>query len=173
MHNTESVVENETHKVLLDFVIQTDQLNLARQSDILIVNQKKRTCRIVDFTVPTVHRVTLKKKEKRKKYLHFARELTNTIEHENDGDTSCYWCTWNNPEKIGEGTPKRRNKRKSGNYPDYSIIKIGQNSEKGPWDFRRLAGFQTPARNHQLTLVWKTQMTIAIIKIIIIIIIII
>ena len=37
--------------------------------------QKKRTCRIVDFTVPADHRVKLKKSEKKDKYLKLAREL--------------------------------------------------------------------------------------------------
>ena len=39
---------------------------------------------------------------------------------------------------------------------DYNIVKIGQNTKKGPGDLRRLAVTQTPVRNHQLTLVWKT-----------------
>ena len=30
MHNIESVLENETHKILWDFVIQTDHLILTR-----------------------------------------------------------------------------------------------------------------------------------------------
>ena len=37
MHNQESVQENVTHKVFLDFEIQTDHLVLARQPDRVIV----------------------------------------------------------------------------------------------------------------------------------------
>ena len=37
--------------------------------------QKKRTCKIVDFAVPAEHRIKLKECEKRNKYLDFAREL--------------------------------------------------------------------------------------------------
>ena len=37
--------------------------------------EKKRTCRIVDFTVPAGDRVKLKESEKRDKYLDLAREL--------------------------------------------------------------------------------------------------
>ena len=33
-HNPESVLENDTHKILWDFEIQTDYLILARRSDI-------------------------------------------------------------------------------------------------------------------------------------------
>ena len=45
----------------------------------------------------------------------------------------------------------------SGDYPNYCIIEIGQNTEKNPGDLRRFTVTQTPVRNHQLTLVWKTQ----------------
>ena len=34
--------------------------------------------------------------------------------------------------------------------------KIGQNTKKMPGDLRRLAVTQTPVKNHQLMLVWKT-----------------
>ena len=37
--------------------------------------QKKRTCKIVDFAVSADHRLKLKESEKMDKYLDFAREL--------------------------------------------------------------------------------------------------
>ena len=37
--------------------------------------KKKTTCRIMDFAVPTDHKVKLKESEKRDKYLDFAREF--------------------------------------------------------------------------------------------------
>ena len=37
--------------------------------------QKKRTCKIVDFAVPADHRIKLKEYEKKDKYLNLAREL--------------------------------------------------------------------------------------------------
>ena len=37
--------------------------------------QKKRTCKIVDFAVPADHRIKLKECEKKNKYLDLAREL--------------------------------------------------------------------------------------------------
>ena len=54
------------------------------------------------------------------------------MEHEGDADTNRNWCAWNNPERTGKGTKRLGNKRTSGNHPDYSIIKIGQNTEKSP-----------------------------------------
>ena len=75
MHNPASVLENETHKLLLDFEIQTYHLISARWQDLIIINKKWRTCRIVDFTVSTDHRVKLKESEKKDKYLDLARKF--------------------------------------------------------------------------------------------------
>ena len=60
MQNPESVLENETHKLLWDFEIQTDDLISDRRSDLIIINKKERTYRIVNFVVPTEHREKLK-----------------------------------------------------------------------------------------------------------------
>ena len=74
MHHPAPVLENDTHKLLWDFDIHTDHLNSSRRPD-LIINKKKRTCKIVDFTVPADHRIKLKECEKKDKYLDLAREL--------------------------------------------------------------------------------------------------
>ena len=39
---------------------------------------------------------------------------------------------------------------------NYNIVKIGKNTEKSPWDLRRLPVTQSPVINHLLALVWKT-----------------
>ena len=41
MHNSESVPENETHKLLWDFEIRTDHLISAWRPDLIILNKKK------------------------------------------------------------------------------------------------------------------------------------
>ena len=74
MHNPAPVLENNTHKFLWDFDIDTDHLILARRPD-LIINKKKRICKIVDFSVLVDHRIKLKECEKKDKYLDLAREL--------------------------------------------------------------------------------------------------
>ena len=74
MHNPAPVLENDTHKLLWDFNIQTDQLILARRPNLIIIN-KKRICKIVDFAVPVDHRINLKESEKKDKYLDLPREL--------------------------------------------------------------------------------------------------
>ena len=45
------------------------------------------------------------------------------------------------------------NKRTIGDNPNYSIIEIGQNTEKSPGDLRTLAVTQTPVKNYRLRLV--------------------
>ena len=51
MHNPAPVLENATHKLLWDFNLQTDHLIPARRPDLIIINKKKITCKIVDFAV--------------------------------------------------------------------------------------------------------------------------
>ena len=68
MHNPAPVLENDSHKLLWDFNIQTDHLIPARRLDLIIINKRKRICKIVDFAVPADHRINLK-------YLDLAREL--------------------------------------------------------------------------------------------------
>ena len=77
MHNPESVQENEMHKFLWDFEIQTDHLISARQPDLVIVNKKKRTGRIDDLVSPADHRVKMKESKERDKFLDLAIELKN------------------------------------------------------------------------------------------------
>ena len=42
MHNPESVLENEVHKILWDFEIQTNHQIFARQPDLVIVKKKQK-----------------------------------------------------------------------------------------------------------------------------------
>ena len=67
------------------FKIQTDHLISVRRPNLVIVNKRKRACRLVDFTVRADHRETIKENEKRDKYLHLARELKK----ESGGHINC------------------------------------------------------------------------------------
>ena len=79
MHNLAPVQENAMHKLLWDLNIQTGHLIPARRPDLIIINNKKRTCKIVDFAVPADHRIKLKECEKKDKYLDLARELKKKL----------------------------------------------------------------------------------------------
>ena len=75
MHNPAPVLENDSHKRLWDFNIQTDHLIPARRPDLIIINKRKIFCQTVDFAVPADHRINQKESEKKDKYLNLAREL--------------------------------------------------------------------------------------------------
>ena len=152
----ESVLENEKNEIQWNFEKQTDHRISARLPNLVIVNKKKRVCRLVDFALPADHRVKLKKTEKRDKYQDLARELKKTVEHKSDGDTNCNWCTRYSHQWISTGTRVLGNRLTSWDHPNSSIVEIGQNTEKSPGDVKRLAVTQTPVENYQLTLVGRT-----------------
>ena len=59
MHKPESVLVNEIHKILRDFVIQTDTLIPARRPDLVIIDKKKGTCHVMDFVILVDRRMNL------------------------------------------------------------------------------------------------------------------
>ena len=75
MHNPAPVQENDSQKLVRDFNKQTDHLIPARRPELIIINKRKRICKIVDLAVPVYHRINLKESEKKDKYLDLAREL--------------------------------------------------------------------------------------------------
>ena len=81
------IYPGEWHALLWDFEIQTDHLISARRPDLIIINRKERTCRIVDFAVLTDHWIKLKECEKKYMYLDLA------VKHESDDYTNCNWCS--------------------------------------------------------------------------------
>ena len=63
MHKSESVLENKTYKILIDFDIEMDHLMSSKRSEIMMINKVKRICRLADFAVPANHRVKIKESE--------------------------------------------------------------------------------------------------------------
>ena len=51
-----------------DFNIQTDHVIEAWRPDLVVVDEKERSCEIIDFAVPGDSRIEKKEKEKIKKY---------------------------------------------------------------------------------------------------------
>ena len=96
VHNSVSVLDDDTHKLLWDFDIHTNNLISARRPDQQQQKKKKkkkkRICKIVDFVVLVDHRIKLKECEKKDKFLDLAWELKKTMEHEGDNYTN--WCFW-------------------------------------------------------------------------------
>ena len=69
MHNPAPVLENDSHKLLWDFNIQTDHLIPARRLDLIIINKKRESAKLADYGI------NLKESEKKDKYLDLAREI--------------------------------------------------------------------------------------------------
>ena len=86
MRKPESVLENETHKILLDREIQTDHSILARRPGLVLIMRKKRICHLVDLDVAANHCVKMKESENIAKYSDLARGQT-IVEHKGDGNT--------------------------------------------------------------------------------------
>ena len=152
MYNPAPVLENATHKLLWDFNIQTDHLIPARRPGLITINNKKRTCKIVNFAVPADHRIKLKECEKKDKYLDLARELKKL---------------WNMqvtiiPIVIGafgivtKGLLKGLEDLEVGGRVETiqttALLRTARILRRSPGDLRRLAVTQTPVKNHRLTL---------------------
>ena len=61
MHKPESVLEINTHKILLYFMIHSI---LARTPNLVLINKKKITCYEEDFAIKEHHRIEIKESEK-------------------------------------------------------------------------------------------------------------
>ena len=74
-HEPEIVLENEDYKILWNFSILTDYVIEAWRPDLVVVDKKERSCKIIGFTVPGVSRIEEKEKDKIEKYQELGREL--------------------------------------------------------------------------------------------------
>ena len=144
MHNPRSLLENITHKFLWDFEIQVDHLISARRPDLEIINKKKRIGRIMDFVVPADRRVKLIESEKGDKQLDFARNWKKNKLWDMKVTVILIIIVALGivTKRINTGTGELGNKTRSGNHPNYSIIEIGQNTEKSPGVWLRLVKLQ-------------------------------
>ena len=73
-HEPERVLDNEDYKIVWDFSIQTDHVIEAQRPDLVLVDKKERSCKIIDFAVPGDIRIEEKEKDKIEKYQDLGRE---------------------------------------------------------------------------------------------------
>ena len=64
----ERVLENKDYKILWNFSIQNDHVIEARRPDLVVVDKKERSCKIIEFAVPGDSKVMEKEKDKIEKY---------------------------------------------------------------------------------------------------------
>ena len=65
-HEPDSILENGHYKILWDFSIQTDHFIEAWRPDLVVVDRKERSCKLIDFAFPGDSRIEEKEKGKRK-----------------------------------------------------------------------------------------------------------
>ena len=134
MHKIDSIQENETHKTLWDFKIQTDPPIQAWNSALMLINkQKKRTCYQVDFAVSTDHGVKMNESEKIDKYLDLARELKKKLWVVKVTLTSIVFAFLESASKGLEKTLEEL-ERKNWDFSDNRTVRICKNTLK---DFLR------------------------------------
>ena len=73
-HEPESVLENEAYKILWDFSMQTDHVIEARRPDLVVVDKKESSFKIIDFAVPG-DRIEEKEKYEIEKYQDLEKEF--------------------------------------------------------------------------------------------------
>ena len=85
MHKPESVRENETQKILMNFEIQTYSLIPVSKPDLLIIDKKQ------NFPYCGLYRSrrTQSENQNRGKHLDLSRELKKAMEHECDIAINC------------------------------------------------------------------------------------
>ena len=93
--------------------------------------------KIVHFAVPTDHRAKLKENE-RDKYLDLARKFKKLWNMKVTFISIAIGALGKVTERIIKGTGGLGNKRTSGDYPNYDITEISQNTEKSPRDLQSL-----------------------------------
>ena len=118
MHNPAPVLENDTHRLLWDFGINTDNLISARRPDQIITNKRKRESAKVSTLRSRMTTEYNWKNVKRKistSNLPGNRKKKN-MEHEGDNYTNCNWYFWNSNYRIIKETEGLGSWRTSGDH---------------------------------------------------------
>ena len=97
----------------------------------------------MDFAVP-VEYSKIERKRKEGQVPGPCKGIEKTVGHESDDYNNFNWCSWYSQQKIGTRTGRLGNNGTRGECPNYSIIEIGQNTEKSLGDMRKFVVTQTP-----------------------------
>ena len=92
-------MENDKHKMLLDFTVQTDHEIYGRRPDVIVEQKDKNLCQMIYFACPYDERVGIKELEKNRTLTRFTREFRNT-EHESQSYTIRDRCPRTNTLKV-------------------------------------------------------------------------
>ena len=164
MPNPEPNPENETHKVLWDFVITNRSPNFdqriwpsdsrqrerERERGGEREREREREREPAELWTLSSWQTTRWNWKKGKRKISTWTLLGNrkTLEHGRDGNTTCNWYAWYSHKTIGKGSGGIENKGTSGDHLNYGTFKISQYIEKSLGD---LSKFVLSVR-----LQWKT-----------------
>ena len=146
MHNSETFLDNETHKLFWDFELQTDHQISAWQPDFVIIN-KKENLQNCGLCCPGWPQSENERMWKEGWVPGHCLGIEKTEEHESNDNINCNWCSWYCHQGISIRTRRLGNNRTSGDHPNSCVIEIDQNTEKSPGELRRHFVTQTPVRN--------------------------
>ena len=93
MHNLESIINSEMHKILWNIEIQTDHPISARRPGLMNINKKMKKGNLLNCGFSLSARLQSKnfKNAKREVSTKTWLENENSMEHEGDSDTNCNW----------------------------------------------------------------------------------
>ena len=74
-HEPDTVLENESYKILWDMNLQCDYVIQARRPDIVVIDKKEKCAKIIDVAIPGDTRISDKEQEKIDKYQNIRREI--------------------------------------------------------------------------------------------------
>ena len=117
--------------------------------------KKTRTCRVVDFAVPADHRVKLKESEKRDKYQDLSRELKKLRNMKVTMISVVIGVLHTVTKVLILGLEHLEIRGRVKTIQTTPLLRSARIS-RSPKDLIRLVVTQTPVKNHQLKLVWKT-----------------
>ena len=118
--------------------------------------QQKRTCWIVVFAIPANHGIKLKESEKRDKYLDLAREVKKQWNMKVTVIPIIIGALGTIIKELVQGLEDMEKRGRVEIIQTTALLRSRRNTEKSPGNLRRLAVTQTPEKNQQLTLMWKT-----------------
>ena len=158
MHNPAAVLENETYKLQWDIDIQTDHLISARRRDLIIINNKKReNFQNCGLCCPADHKIKLKEYKKKDKHLDLARKLKKTMKVTFIRLVIRAFGTVT--KELFKGLEDLEVGGRAETIQTTASLRTARILRKvltTQGDLRRLAVTQTPVRDHQLKLMWKT-----------------
>ena len=88
--------------MLRNQAVHTEREVTANRPDIIIKNNKEKTCKMMDVTIPAGRNVVQKEAEKKLKYKCLCIEIQRIVEPEMYVYTSNNWRHWNSNKKLKE-----------------------------------------------------------------------